>query len=188
MLRFLCVLGLLSVVILPCCAQQWTKQDSLRLQQMLNGEGELKLNAEALKEVEQLFSPDALRSSSQKSWLDFDESLPALPAEEKKTVRLTLKPYGTNIRYDWDPVYREKIKVTKDTYKEDPHNKLVPLLASVSKTNAEEPVAGNASGIDLMYPFTKEFWNVKGRKRKRRTLQVLQQYGDSTTVELVPRR
>ena len=35
---------------------------------------------------------------------------------------------------------------------------------------------------DFMTPFTKEFWNVKGRKRRARTLEVLRAYGDSTTV------
>ena len=35
---------------------------------------------------------------------------------------------------------------------------------------------------DFMAPFTKEFWNVKGRKRRARTLEVLKAYGDSITV------
>ena len=35
---------------------------------------------------------------------------------------------------------------------------------------------------DFMAPFTKEFWNVKGRKRRARTLEVLRAYGDSITV------
>ena len=35
---------------------------------------------------------------------------------------------------------------------------------------------------DFMAPFTKEFWNVKGRKRRARTLEVLRAYGDSVTV------
>ncbi|WP_291529436.1 DUF4858 domain-containing protein [Bacteroides sp. UBA939] len=38
------------------------------------------------------------------------------------------------------------------------------------------------SGMDFMTPFTKDFWNVKGRKRRARTLEVLREYGDSTTV------
>lgn len=36
--------------------------------------------------------------------------------------------------------------------------------------------------LDFMLPFTREFWNVKGRKRRARTLEVLKSYGDSTTV------
>lgn len=44
--------------------------------------------------------------------------------------------------------------------------------------------ASGGSGFtgDFMTPFTKEFWNVKGRKRRARTLEVLRAYGDSTTV------
>lgn len=38
------------------------------------------------------------------------------------------------------------------------------------------------SGLDLMVPFTCEFWNFKGRKRRARTLEVLKAYGDSITV------
>lgn len=40
------------------------------------------------------------------------------------------------------------------------------------------------SGIDLMTPFTKDFWNRKGRKRRLRTLEVLKSYGDSLTLHL----
>lgn len=33
-----------------------------------------------------------------------------------------------------------------------------------------------------MAPFTKDFWNIKGRKRRARTLEVLKTYGDSISV------
>ena len=39
---------------------------------------------------------------------------------------------------------------------------------------------GGTSGLDLITPFTREFWNFKGRKRRARTLEVLKAYGDST--------
>ncbi len=38
---------------------------------------------------------------------------------------------------------------------------------------------GNPSGIDLMTPFTKDFWNPKARQRRERTLEVLRAYGDA---------
>ncbi len=41
---------------------------------------------------------------------------------------------------------------------------------------------GGISGLDLMTPFTREFWNFKGRKRRARTLEVLKAYGDSITL------
>lgn len=34
------------------------------------------------------------------------------------------------------------------------------------------------SGMDLMTPFTKDFWNPKARKRRERTLEVLRSYGE----------
>lgn len=44
---------------------------------------------------------------------------------------------------------------------------------------------GNGQGgLDLMTPFTKEFWNRKAVKRRARTLEVLQAYGDSLTAIL----
>lgn len=44
--------------------------------------------------------------------------------------------------------------------------------------------SASGSGLkgDFMTPFTKDFWNVKGRKRRARTLEVLRTYGDSVTV------
>ncbi|WP_321330864.1 DUF4858 domain-containing protein [uncultured Bacteroides sp.] len=44
--------------------------------------------------------------------------------------------------------------------------------------------ASGPSGHDFMKPFTKDFWNVRGRKNRARTLDVLSHYGDSTTVLL----
>ena len=37
-------------------------------------------------------------------------------------------------------------------------------------------------GLDLMAPFTREFWNKSGRRTRARTLEVLRTYGDSTTI------
>lgn len=51
MRRYYTIIGLLLVVVLPVCAQNWTPQDSLRLRRLLDGEGEIKLNPEVLKEM-----------------------------------------------------------------------------------------------------------------------------------------
>ena len=53
MKRFILVMGLLCAVAFPCYAQNWTPQDSLRLNRLLKGEGEVKLNPEVLQELEQ---------------------------------------------------------------------------------------------------------------------------------------
>ena len=41
MKRFILVMGLLCAVAFPCYAQNWTPQDSLRLNRLLKGEGEV---------------------------------------------------------------------------------------------------------------------------------------------------
>lgn len=38
------------------------------------------------------------------------------------------------------------------------------------------------SGLDMMKVFTRDFWDVKGRKRRARTLEVLKAYGDSLNL------
>lgn len=171
MKRFLFLFGLFSTSILPLCAQSWTKQDSLRLQQLLQGEGELILRPEVLKELEMSFSPEGLRMSTDQPWMDFDTSLPVLPEEKKPRVRLTLNPYATSIRYDYDPVYKKKIKVDKDTWKSDPFAPQTALVASLSHIKKE--LVNTSIGIDLMYPFTKECWDFRGRKLRKQTRKAL---------------
>ncbi len=64
---------------------QWSKQDSLRLQQLLNGEEELIINKEAVKSIHFDFKPtkDAIQGSpmisQDKPWMKFlDGKFPIL--------------------------------------------------------------------------------------------------------------
>lgn len=202
-------------------SQGWTKKDSLNLSRMLNGDGEIKLNPEALKQID--FGSDVIgtpRMSTEKNWMLPDESLPAvlpntLPLEKRQM--LSLHPYKPNTPFDWDPVYRKKIKVGKDTWRGDPFYAMktfrgytntseAPLRVIVrtqpSLTEIEamslqyKPLFGQSNGampgvaiggFDFMYVFTKDFWDKKGRERRARTLEVLKAYGDSATV-LIPKR
>ena len=213
---FILFFGLLFAVAFPLCAQEWTPQDSIRLHQLLQGEGEVKLNPEVLKEMgvdDLLGTPKA---SQDKSWLDFDNSLPIMPRVSEKKIVLTLRPYSANTKYNWDPIYQKKIKVDKDTWKSDPYGELTsrfiysnwashPLdagprerLEQIEATGLRYRVTERANnmavgswqgaagsgirGLDLMAPFTRDFWDVKGRKRRARTLEVLRAYGDSITI------
>ena len=216
MKQFVCLFGLLCAVALPFYAQNWTPQDSLRLQQLLKGDGEVKLNPEVLKElgIEQPIGTQQM--SMEKRWLDFDTTLPEIPNMPKKKVVLTLRPYTANTKYNWDPVYQKKIKIDKNTWRGDPFYELKirkiysdwakhPLDKGIRKSVDEIEATGmryrvterannmavgswqgasggGIGGLDMMAPFTKDFWNVKGRKRRARTLEVLKAYGDSTTV------
>ena len=212
---FILFLGLLFVVAFPLYAQEWTPQDSLHLRRFLSGEGEVRLNPDVLKEIgidSPLGSP---KEDMNKSWLEFDSSLPVMPQMPEKKVVLTLRPYTANTKYNWDPVYQKKITVNKNTWRSSPFYELTklkiytnwakrPLDAgpreSVEQTEATglrymvterannmavggwRGVGGGGISGDFMAPFTKDFWNIKGRKRRARTLEVLKTYGDSISV------
>ncbi len=216
-MRIYCtIIGLLLVVVLPVCAQNWTPQDSLRLRRLLDGEGEIKLNPEVLKEMGVQEPLGKQQMSLERQWLDFNTTLPEIPNTPKKKVILTLRPYTANTKYNWDPVYQKKIKIDKNTWRGDPFYelKMLRIYSDWAKTPLEKGIrksideieatglryrvterannmavgswqgASGGSGFsgDFMTPFIKEFWNVKGRKRRARTLEVLRAYGDSTTV------
>ena len=212
---FILFLGLLFVVAFPLYAQEWTPQDSLHLRRFLSGEGEVRLNPDVLKEIgidSPLGSP---KEDMNKSWLEFDSSLPVMPQMPEKKVVLTLRPYTANTKYNWDPVYQKKITVNKNTWRSSPFYELTKLkiytnwakrpldagpresveqieatgLRYMVTERANNMAVGGWRGVggggisgDFMPPFTKDFWNIKGRKRRARTLEVLKTYGDSISV------
>lgn len=197
MRKYCTIIGLLLVVVLPVCAQNWTPQDSLRLRRLLDGEGEIKLNPEVLKEMGVQEPLGKQQMSLEKQWLDFNTILPEIPNTPKKKVILTLRPYTANTKYNWDPVYQKKIKIDKNTWRGDPFYelKMLRIYSDWAKTPLEKGIrksideieatglryrvterannmavgswqgASGGSGFsgDFMTPFTKEFWNVKGR-------------------------
>jgi hypothetical protein len=64
---------------------------------------------------------------------------------------------------------------------------LTPVADGISLGNGiimttQSSGVNNINGMDLMKPFTKEFWDRKGNARRARTLEVLEAYGDSTTI------
>lgn len=203
------------MVAFPLYAQEWTLQDSLHLRRFLSGEGEVRLNPDVLKEIgidSPLGSP---KEDMNKSWLEFDSSLPVMPQMPEKKVVLTLRSYTANTKYNWDPVYQKKITVNKNTWRSSPFYELTKLkiytnwakrpldagpresveqieatgLRYMVTERANNMAVGSWRGVggggisgDFMAPFTKDFWNIKGRKRRARTLEVLKTYGDSISV------
>lgn len=103
-------LGLLCAVAFPLYAQEWTPQDSLRLHRLLNGEGEVKLNPDVLKEMGADAPSGSPKADVHKTWLDFNTALPVMPRMPEKKVVLTLRPYTANTKYNWDPVYQKKLQ------------------------------------------------------------------------------
>ncbi len=95
-----------------------------------------------------------------------------------------------------DPFYHLKMARTYSNWAKSPFDKGVrSSLAQIEATGLRySPIgerAGNRligtwnhttsgiGGLDLMTPFTKDFWNRKGVKRRLRTLEVLEHYSDT---------
>lgn len=209
MKRIICLCGLLWVAAFSLCAQNWTSQDSLRLQNLLLQKEELKLNNNALKELERNVFGSEPKIMDKKPWLEFDESLPYTPEKkEQKKVRLTLHPYTPTTKYNWDPVYQCKIDIDKPGMTVDfiysdwakspldpgPRESVEQIEATGLRYRFTERVnnvtvgswqgATGSGGLDLMRVFTKDFWNRKAVKRRARTREVLRNYGDSITVHM----
>ena len=81
---------------------QWNKQDSIRLQELLNGDGELKINTEAVKSIHFDFKSDKDNikgtpfMSEDKPWMKFLKDLPKNFGDTTKWVRpnfVRLTPY-----------------------------------------------------------------------------------------------
>lgn len=212
MKRYASFCGLLLLwAVLPLCAQNWTKADSLRLQQLLQTEGEIQLNLDILHEAETPWgSPKVLEA---KPWLEVDETLPAVQGIQPRKVKITLFPYTANTPYNWDPVRQRKIKVDKNTWRNDPFYELKtrtiysnwaksPLdpglresVEQIEATGLRYRVGGRVanqsvfvweavsrpSGYSLMPE--KGALKFKARKRRARTLEVLRTYADSTRIE-----
>ena len=191
-------------------AQEWTKEDSLRLRKLLDSDQELNLNQDAVRQIDFGSAVGTPRMSVEKKWMLPDESLPeALP---KPKVVLSLMPYKANTPYNWDPVFQKKIRMDSN-WARNPmaggvRKSLEEIRASgvrfrqlserangmmVNSVVMDSPIplfggsgvyinGGTIGGLDLMAVFTKNFWDKKGKERRERTLEVLRTYGDSTTV------
>ncbi|MDR0746112.1 MAG: DUF4858 domain-containing protein [Mediterranea sp.] len=191
---------------------QWSEKDSLNLGHILNTDGEIKLNPNVVKKIDFGAFAGKRVIADEKSALNVDITLPKV-FPEKKEIKLSLRPYTVNTRYNYDPIYQKKIGIKSDTwiYGEKFRMNITPFYSNRAKTPFDpgirksrdeieatgmryNPLAnrannmavgswGSASGAsltgDLMAFFTKDFWDRKGRKRKARTLEVLQNYGDS---------
>ena len=168
MRKYCTIIGLLLVVVLSVCAQNWTPQDSLRLRRLLDGEGEIKLNPEVLKEMGVQEPLGKQQISMEKRWLDFNTTLPEILRIYSDWAKT---PFEKGVRKSMD-----EIEATGMRYRmtERANNMAVGSWQGAS--------GGLGFSGDFMAPFTKEFWNVKGRKRRARTLEVLRAYGDSITV------
>jgi hypothetical protein len=180
------ILFVLLTIAVSASAQQWTRSDSIRLDRLMNGDGELELSNRMPLQID--FGGGIMGSPMQpteKSWMSADETLPsAIDGQEPLDMRavLTLHPYKPNTPYNYDPVRGRTFKVGRDTWRSNPYYALTSLRRYTNSTEPYRKVT--PSGHDFSTVFTRDFWDRKGRLRRARTLLVLSQYGDSTTVAL----
>lgn len=87
---------------------QWTAKDSLNLQRILNGQEDIKLNMDAVKQIDFNSLPGAPKMSKEKPGLKLDETLPQVL--DRKKIVLTLRPYTANTKYNWDPIYQKRYR------------------------------------------------------------------------------
>ena len=112
-----CIIG-----ILPSKAQL-SRRDSIRLKQLLEGDKEIKLNQEAVKNIQFNFAPDINdmrkpKMSEEKPWMEFNKSLPKNfndTVQWRKPKFIRLLPYTIFTRLGEDPVNDIIIKTRKDT-------------------------------------------------------------------------
>lgn len=211
MSRYTIFVGLLCLAAFPLYAQNWTKEDSLRLHRLLRQEGEIKLNPDALDELNRVMGSPKV--AEEKPWLEIDETLPAVDGIHPRKIKLTLFPYTANTPYNWDPVRQRKIDVDENTWRGDSFYELKTLtvysnwakspldagpresLEQIEATGLRYAPVGQA-GSHMVYGWSsvgrpsgyslmpeKGFWKVKARKRRARTLEALRTYADSTRLE-----
>lgn len=86
-LRLLLVLSMLMARNFVC-AQEWTPADSLRLDQLLRTDGEIKLNPRALEELNENGFIGSQSAVSEKPWLEFDATMPQLKLPKQAEIKM----------------------------------------------------------------------------------------------------
>ena len=114
-------LNILCLLLFPLSAagQEWSKQDSLRLQQMLESDQEIKINRKLIEKVEQ-------NMYSRKPFVDFDPTLPTLKSSmifskpSIRTYQTFLKPGSTFLpTYSWLRINKNLVLHSKSNFAED---------------------------------------------------------------------
>lgn len=156
---------------------------SLSYAQTKGSDDEIRINPDALRELEQNTWVDAPKADKAKPWLQFDETLPSSPFRGPQIKRvLTLHPYKANTAYNWDPVYMKKIKIDKDSWR--------PLrFYALTRTSEQKVVMGGKQAVctgDFMWVFTKDFWQFQQRKNRAKTQQILREYANIPIYKNIP--
>ncbi len=172
-------------------AQNWTPADSTRLQRLLKSEDEIRLNSSALKELNRLFVGEQ-KVVTDKSWLQADETLPKVKYEGNvPTQGYTLHPYTPSTKYDWDPVYATRLKISKNSWRgkwwdnyratdlkyvyneSGKKNEGLKMWHGIYIENGV--IKGDFATLLTQY-FTKDYWKFQDKRNRVRTREVLKGY------------
>ena len=168
------------VLLTGACYAQWTKEDSLRLKKSLKEGEELKLNKEAVRQIDLNAGAANPRVYEEKRWMRFDESLPRVISPsavvESDTLydkrRITGGKLPLQMLEVYKPVYAH---LPLDTLKIAMEFKLPPP-EGISLGNGVRVNGGTFSGLDLLQVFTREFWQFRKKRMRTRTMGELEEY------------
>lgn len=112
----------LSLLPLSVVGQEWSKKDSLKLQQILDSEQEIKINRKLIENTEQ-------NIYSKKSFMDFDPTLPTIKNStifskpSINTYNILHKPASTFLpTYSLMRINKKLILHSKSNFAESPNN------------------------------------------------------------------
>lgn len=164
---------------------QWSKQDSIRLQELLKEDGELNINTEAVKSIHFDFKSDKDKikgtplMSEDKPWMKFLKDLPKNFGDTTKWVRpkfVRLNPYTPYTAWNEDPVndpiflssQKDSLKMSwKLNIKLIPGLQngyvVVPAGMDQSITPSNNPLVGNLDANKFLY----ETFSRRGRALRR---------------------
>ncbi len=132
---------LLFFCVITVSAQaQWSQKDSLNLRRLLQGDGEIRLNPNAVRDIDfGTFVGEPIQSNDSPA-LRYNSTLPS-PMPDYSKMNLTLRPYSGHIRFNYDPIYKRKEIIRADTWQNV--DSLYPLYMMTIYTNwAEKPLEG----------------------------------------------
>lgn len=203
---FLLWIGLLSA---NYCHAQWTKQDSLKLAELLKKEGEIELNPEALQSIDFLkgsigvetngtatngnsgFASPYSDPQHYRRHFDFDETLPFSPFPRVATdtlakgMHMSLLPYHGIYLYNLNPVSGKRVPMggmmDRKTY-EISRGQIVPGQGGPMNDMRLMMMGGSMGGsfkTDFDQMFSLQYWNFRQRRAANKTLVALAAYNNS---------
>lgn len=161
---------------------QRTVKDSLKLDRILKSKEELELNMDAVKQIDFGSGRGTPRRSSDKSWLQPDETLPKVKLVLPDSVvldSLSENFLGGRLLPSWKSIVKSTSWVDEEERRKKENKRLgikLPPPDGISLGNGVRVKGNNISGLDLMHIFTKKFWSRKKEKQRAATRAALKSY------------